>query len=173
MTSSDLQLLDIGHHMLVLSSKVAMLQSIRAWRKKQNKTKTRARQGYLYLPQFRLLVAAYVMYTSFVIPLCSKSRAQRISIRCSVRQSGIKPRRTGAPRFAPPSNFLYVLEHGATGVRSRQRKIIFPVASVSRPALRPTQLPIQWVPVVLSRGKERPGRNADLSHPSSAKVKNK
>jgi hypothetical protein len=35
-----------------------------------------------------------------------------------------------------------------TGVRSRQRQRIFPVAIVSRPALRPTQYPIQWVPWV-------------------------
>jgi len=38
---------------------------------------------------------------------------------------------------------------------------------LSRPALGPTQLPVQWVPV-LSRGKERPGRDADPSPPSSA-----
>jgi len=39
----------------------------------------------------------------------------------------------------------------------------------SRPALGPTQLPIQWVPG-LSRGKERPGRDPDPSPPSSAVV---
>jgi len=37
----------------------------------------------------------------------------------------------------------------------------------SRPALRPTQPPVQWVPG-LSRGKERSGRDADPSLPSSA-----
>ena len=41
---------------------------------------------------------------------------------------------------------------------------------LSRPALGPTQLPVQWVSG-LSRGKERPGRDADPSHPSSAVVK--
>jgi len=40
---------------------------------------------------------------------------------------------------------------------------------LSRPALEPTQPPVQWVPD-LSRGKERPGRNADPSPPSSAVV---
>ena len=35
---------------------------------------------------------------------------------------------------------------------------------LSRPALGPTQLPVQWVP----GGKERPGRDADPSPPSSA-----
>jgi hypothetical protein len=39
-----------------------------------------------------------------------------------------------------------------------------------RPALRPTQPPVQWVPG-LSRGKVRPGRDADPSPPSSAEVK--
>jgi hypothetical protein len=32
---------------------------------------------------------------------------------------------------------------------------IFPIASLSRPALGPTQLPVQWVPVVLSPGVKR------------------
>ena len=40
---------------------------------------------------------------------------------------------------------------------------------LSRPALGPTQPPVQWVPG-LSRGKERPGRDADRSPPSSAVV---
>jgi len=41
---------------------------------------------------------------------------------------------------------------------------------LSRPALGPTQPPVQWVPD-LSRSKERPGRDADPSPPSSAVVK--
>jgi hypothetical protein len=40
---------------------------------------------------------------------------------------------------------------------------------LSRPALGPTQLPVQWLPG-LSRGKERPGRNPDPSTPTSAVV---
>jgi hypothetical protein len=43
---------------------------------------------------------------------------------------------------------------------------------VSRSALWPTQSPVQWVLGVLSRGKARPGRDADHSPPSSAEVKN-
>jgi hypothetical protein len=39
---------------------------------------------------------------------------------------------------------------------------------VSRPALGPTQSPVQWVPGV----KARPGRDADQSPPSSAEVEN-
>jgi len=40
---------------------------------------------------------------------------------------------------------------------------------LSIPALGPTQPPVQWVPG-LSRGKERPGRDADPSPPSNAMV---
>ena len=40
---------------------------------------------------------------------------------------------------------------------------------LSRPALGPTQPPVQWVPG-LSRSKERPERDADPSPPSSAVV---
>ena len=43
---------------------------------------------------------------------------------------------------------------------------------LSRPALRYTQPPVQWVPG-LSRRKVRPGRDADPSPPSSAEVKNR
>ena len=41
---------------------------------------------------------------------------------------------------------------------------------LSRPALGPNQLPVQWVPG-LSRGTERPRRDVDPSPPSSAVVK--
>jgi hypothetical protein len=55
----------------------------------------------------------------------------------------------------------------------RQGKRIFPLASVSRPALGPTQPPVQWAPGVLSPGvKSRPGRDADHSPTSSAEVEN-
>jgi hypothetical protein len=41
---------------------------------------------------------------------------------------------------------------------------------LSRPALRPTQPPVQWV---FPGGKVRPRRDADPSSPSSAEVKNR
>jgi hypothetical protein len=50
--------------------------------------------------------------------------------------------------------------------------MIFPVASMSRQALWPTQPPVQLVLGVFPRAKARPGRDADHSHPSSAEVKN-
>jgi hypothetical protein len=55
---------------------------------------------------------------------------------------------------------------------SRQRLGIFLFTTASRPALRPTQPPIQWVPGVLSLGVKRPGREADHSPPPSADIKN-
>ena len=51
------------------------------------------------------------------------------------------------------------------GIESRWGEIFRP----SRPALWPTQPPVQWVPG-LSRGKVRSGRAVDHSHPSSAVV---
>jgi hypothetical protein len=43
--------------------------------------------------------------------------------------------------------------------------------TASKPALGPTELPIQWIPGALSLGVKRPGREADHSPPSSAEVK--
>jgi hypothetical protein len=61
----------------------------------------------------------------------------------------------------------------ASGFDPRRGQRIFPLASVSRPALGPTQHPVQWVPGVLSPGvKTRPGRDVDHSPPSSAEVEN-
>jgi hypothetical protein len=62
---------------------------------------------------------------------------------------------------------------GRSGFDPRQGQRIFPPASVFRPALGPTQPPVQWVPGVLSPGvKARPGRDADHSPPPSAEVEN-
>jgi len=48
---------------------------------------------------------------------------------------------------------------------------IFQFATASRPALRPTHPPIQWVRLLFP-GVKRPEREADHSPPSSTKVKN-
>jgi len=54
---------------------------------------------------------------------------------------------------------------------SRPRLGIFLLDTVSRPALWPTQPPIQWVRKTLSLGVNRPGREADYSLPSTSEVK--
>ena len=56
---------------------------------------------------------------------------------------------------------------GGPGIESRWGRDF---SHLSEPALGPTQPPVQWVPR-LSRGKERPGREADPSPSSSAVVK--
>jgi hypothetical protein len=72
------------------------------------------------------------------------------------------------------SVWLFNLSTGRLGFDPRQSQRIFPLTSVSRPALGPTQPPVQWVP-----GGPFPGyktllrRDADHSPPYSAKVKNK
>jgi hypothetical protein len=50
--------------------------------------------------------------------------------------------------------------------------IIFLFTTASRPALGPTQPPIQWVPEPLSLGVKRLGLEAEHSLPSSAEMKN-
>jgi hypothetical protein len=54
----------------------------------------------------------------------------------------------------------------------RRGQRIFPLASVSRPTLGPTQPPVQWVPGVLSPGLKRPECDADHSPSSNAEVVN-
>jgi hypothetical protein len=56
-------------------------------------------------------------------------------------------------------------------VKSQQGLGIFLFTTASRPALGPTQPPIQLVPGVLFLEVKRQGREADHSPPSSAEVK--
>jgi hypothetical protein len=63
--------------------------------------------------------------------------------------------RMGGPGSAVGIATAYGLD--GPGIESRWGRD-FP--SLSRPALRPTQPPVQWVPS-LSRGKVRPGSDAD------------
>jgi hypothetical protein len=67
----------------------------------------------------------------------------------------------------------YGLDDQTIEVRSpEEAERIFPLASVSIPALGPTQPPVQWVPGSFPGDKARPGRDADYSPPSSAEVVN-
>jgi hypothetical protein len=56
----------------------------------------------------------------------------------------------------------YGLDDRAIGVQSPAGGRNFPLASVSRLALGPTQLPVQWVPGVLSPAEKR-GRGVTLT----------
>jgi hypothetical protein len=49
---------------------------------------------------------------------------------------------------------------------------MFLLTTASRPALGPTQPPIEWVPGALSVGVKLSGREANHSPPSSAEVNN-
>jgi hypothetical protein len=49
---------------------------------------------------------------------------------------------------------------------------MFVFTTASRQALGPSQPPIQWVPLAVSLGVKRPGREADHLPPSSGEVKN-
>jgi hypothetical protein len=67
----------------------------------------------------------------------------------------------------------------SAGLRARCRGVRIPAeagnflfTTASKPALRPTQPPIQWVPWAFSLGVKRPERETDHSPPSIAKVKN-
>jgi len=59
------------------------------------------------------------------------------------------------------------------GFNSRQRQGLFLFATASRPAPGPTQPPGNGYREFLPRQVKRPGREADLSPPSSAEVDNK
>jgi hypothetical protein len=64
------------------------------------------------------------------------------------------------------------LRAGWSGVQIPEQLGISFFTTTARPALRPTQPPLQWVPGALSPEGRRPGRETDHSPPSSAEVKN-
>jgi hypothetical protein len=68
----------------------------------------------------------------------------------------------------PASSVGIAADHGldGLGIESRWERGL---SQLSRPTLWPTQPPVQWVSG-LSRGRKRPGRDADPSPTSSAEV---
>jgi hypothetical protein len=88
---------------------------------------------------------------------------------------GLWPRRW-CRQWDPPKRrySTAALQHGVTtqknSVYSLHSDFLFTTAS--RPGLRPTQPPIQWVPGAFSLEVKRPGLEGDHSHPSSVEVKN-
>jgi hypothetical protein len=66
----------------------------------------------------------------------------------------------------------YGLDDWAIEVRFPTGERIFPLPSVSRPALRPTQPPLQWVSGVLSPGQSAAWARRWPLTPSSAEVTN-
>jgi len=64
------------------------------------------------------------------------------------------------------------LRTGRPSFDSHKGQGFFSVHHRTRPALEPTQSPIQWVPGALYPGVKQPGSKADHSPRSSAEVKN-
>jgi hypothetical protein len=64
------------------------------------------------------------------------------------------------------------VDYGLEGPTSIEASIHFFLFTASRPPLGPTQSPIEWVPGTVSSGIKLQEREADLSLPSSAEVKN-
>jgi hypothetical protein len=71
----------------------------------------------------------------------------------------------GVSRVAQYSVWLRARRPGDRGSIPGRGKRIFSLTSVSRPALGPTQPPVQWVPGVLSPGVKRDGGVTLTTHP--------
>jgi hypothetical protein len=101
-----------------------------------------------------------------------------ISNRLEIRDTTLPWKLVASQKWAGvASQYSVWLRTGRPGDRrsiSGRGKRIFPLTSVSRPPLSPTQPLVQWVPkVTFPDGKARPGRDADHSRPSSAEVVSK
>jgi hypothetical protein len=68
-------------------------------------------------------------------------------------------------RYKNKQNLVY-------GLNSWKGQEIFLFSIATRPALGPTQTPIQWVPDTLSPQEKQPEREADYLPLASAEVKN-
>jgi hypothetical protein len=63
----------------------------------------------------------------------------------------------------------YGLDEGRSSSPGKVKNFLF--STLSRPAVWPTQPPIQWVLSLFPRGVKRQGREADHSPPARAEVK--
>jgi hypothetical protein len=78
----------------------------------------------------------------------------------------------GSYKYRISLNTRRVFPNAALGSIPSRGMTLFSPPLASKPALGPTLPPIQWGPEAISPGVKRPGREADCSPPSSAKVKN-
>jgi hypothetical protein len=108
-------------------------------------------------------------------PCCEQGERHGYSFPCCARPGarGRKGRQGAPASLGETRHNIYTLPAGRSRGRSsspgRVKNFLFP--KLSRPALKSTQPPIQWVPGALSLGVKRPGREVDHSPPTSAEVK--
>jgi hypothetical protein len=120
-------------------------------------------KGALYISTEFLLPANNFLFSHFVIPL-NRNVCVFLAPFC------LLPLNLSYPKpGAGIAQSVFTSRYGLDGpeIESRWGRDFL---HLSRPALRPTQPPVQWVPG-FSRGKERPGRDADNPPPPSAEVK--
>jgi hypothetical protein len=123
--------------------------------------------------QRRSLFLLRILYWTLHVSACPSSGVQVITVKGSAAHCHAV--------FFPPIQWAssrdssvgivtaYGLNDRGVGVRVSIGSRIFSFFCISRPALRPTQPPIEWVPG-FPRGVKRPERETDHSPPNSGKV---
>jgi hypothetical protein len=103
-----------------------------------------------------------------LIPLTRIMVSQPKQPQSDLQQGEVKAKLSPAQSVSP---IVTRPRTGRAGFGSWQGRI-FLLATSSRPALGPTQPPVQWVPEFFPRGVKRAGPEADLLAPSGVEVKN-
>jgi hypothetical protein len=110
--------------------------------------------SYRYRPDYRNFYCRCFVSTGY-------------SFTCTLKCPGRewrKPRPYKGELYGFVVSWSRLARQGDRGTIPSRGERIFPLASVSRPALRATHPPVQWVPGVVSPwAKTRPGRDADHS----------